>query len=187
MSGETDWLTPSDVKELITYDPVTGKAWHNHRDVKWFKNGKQSAEWVCKRWNSTYAGKEIVRKDFYGYISPVIKAVSFKLHRLIWAYMTGEWPKGDIDHINGKRDDNRWENLRDVSRSQNLKNSKKRMDNASGVTGICKDSSRKKWIVTITSKGKTKYLGRFSSFEEAVEKREKANLLFGFDKMHGKR
>ena len=57
---------------------------------------------------------------------------NFKAHRLIWKLMTGEDPKGTIDHINGDRDDNRWENLREADMSQQNFNKKSRGYNKRG-------------------------------------------------------
>ncbi len=57
-----------------------------------------------------------------GYVIIFIRKVKLRGHRLGWAWMTGEWPENDIDHINGDRTDNRFCNLREATRSQNLQN-----------------------------------------------------------------
>lgn len=84
------------------------------------------------------------------------------------------------DHINGNRQDNRRCNLRYATRSQNSANHARRSDNKVGVTGICWDSSRKKWMATITLDGNTRRLGRFDSKTQAINVRRKAEKkLFG--------
>ena len=86
-------------------------------------------------------------------------------HRLAWLLHHGEWPKGDIDHINRNRSDNRIENLRDVSRSANLLNHDTPL-----LKGIFWDSARDKWRVRTGRNGTMK---RFTSFCDAYKFRKK--------------
>jgi len=90
-------------------------------------------------------------------------------HRLAWAFMTGTFPDGDIDHIDRDRSNNRWANLREVTRQQNCWNSKQHMDSNSpykGVTRI-KGAKAKPWKAQIYDNGKQICLGHFISPEEA--------------------
>lgn len=59
-----------------------------------------------------------------GYRYIAINKKDYAAHRLAWLYVYGKWPDNFIDHINGKTDDNRIENLRDVSQKENMKNTK---------------------------------------------------------------
>lgn len=59
-----------------------------------------------------------------GYRYIAINKKDYAAHRLAWLYVYGKWPDNVIDHVNGKTDDNRIENLRDVSQKENLKNTK---------------------------------------------------------------
>lgn len=52
----------------------------------------------------------------------MIHGYHYKASRLAWLYMTGEWPKYEMDHINHVKDDNRWVNLRDVTPAENCAN-----------------------------------------------------------------
>lgn len=107
-----------------------------------------------------------------GYLSAHIKGSTRKIvmHRLIMNF-----PQDCVvDHINGCRYDNRRCNLRFANRAQNSMNSIKRSDNSSGCTGVSWDKSRGKWIVLIASYGKRKNLGRFDSFDDAVNARLQA-------------
>lgn len=94
---------------------------------------------------------------------------TYKAHRLAWFYVFGEWPVGDVDHINGIRTDNRLANLRVVSRSVNLQNQRKARSNnlSSGVLGVCASSHGKKWRASIKIDGKQVHLGRFDDVESA--------------------
>lgn len=57
-----------------------------------------------------------------GYVVIRVDDVLYLAHRLAFLWMTGEWPHELVDHINGRRDDNRWENLRPASRALNNQN-----------------------------------------------------------------
>jgi hypothetical protein len=82
--------------------------------------------------------------------------------------MTGEWPKGLIDHVNGVKDDNRFANLRVVDETGNSQNIRKpNRRNKSGFMGVI--FFQNKWRASITHKGKTHWLGDFKTPEEAHE------------------
>lgn len=88
------------------------------------------------------------------------------LHSLVF----GDVPEGlMIDHISGKRLDNRRENLRIATSKENNANSKSRKNTTSKFKGVSFDSSRSKWISSIQLKGKTKHIGRFDSEEECAK------------------
>jgi hypothetical protein len=79
--------------------------------------------------------------------------------------MTGEDPSGFIDHIDRNSNNNRWNNLRVVTHTENIWNSSMRKDNKSGYIGVRHDRST--WIARIRINGKDKYLGSFPNPEEA--------------------
>lgn len=119
-----------------------------------------------------------------GYLRVKINNVAFRVHRVIWLITYGEWPDGQIDHINGVRDDNRIENLRAVSVVGNQQNQHMRVDNTSGTTGVRLESGA--WTAKIRVRGKRLHLGRFKSLEEAAAARKSAELLYGFHPNHGR-
>lgn len=102
-----------------------------------------------------------------GYIRICVDQRDYKAHRLAWLFMTGEWPAGDIDHINGNREDNRWANLRVVTCAMNAQNRRKAHSNnkSTGVLGVSKDRGR--FMASIFVDGKSRKLGRFLTVEEA--------------------
>jgi hypothetical protein len=106
-------------------------------------------------------------KDKDGYIVVSVDRKNYREHRLIWLYHYGQFPQNDIDHINWVRDDNRIENLRDVTKSQNKQNSPVQKNNKCGVKGVWLHKQTKKWCASIYVNGKNKYIGSYKSLEEA--------------------
>jgi HNH endonuclease/AP2 domain len=156
-------LTQARLRQLLTYDPQTGLfTWKIRRRGPRGKAGE-------------IAGMLSVR----GYI--VIKAdgIRYRAHRLVWLYMTGKWPNGDLDHRNGARDDNRWSNLRSASRSQNLANSRISKNNTSGYKGVSFNSINRRWRASIKC-NKAYHLGYFDTAEAAHRAYvKKAKEFFG--------
>jgi hypothetical protein len=152
----------------LAYDPDTGR-------LLW----KPVAS---KRWNSRLAGKAaldcICR---YGYRVGRIDGRGVRSHRVIWKMMTGSDPAGEIDHINGDRSDNRWRNLRCVTHSGNMRNSRLPSDNTSGVIGVSWMAAKRKWRATVMGK----HIGVFDTAEEAAAARERANVALSFHPNHG--
>jgi hypothetical protein len=91
----------------------------------------------------------------------------YAAHRLAWFYMTGKWP-AEIDHRNCDPLDNRFENLREATRSQNNANMRMRADNSSGKKGVSWDRERNSWKAQISVNGVHKLIGRFPSIEAAA-------------------
>jgi len=120
-----------------------------------------------------------------GYRRIEISGREYPVHRIVWLMVTGEWVT-ELDHINGDRLDNRIENLRPVTRQENLKNQKRSIANTSGVTGVYWDRETGKWRALIRIGGKVKTIGRFLSFEEAVMARKEAERKNGYHANHGR-
>jgi len=80
--------------------------------------------------------------------------------------MTGTWPQNEIDHIDGNKSNNRFRNLRDVTRSANNQN-RRRPDrgNKSGFLGV--KCHRKSFVARIRIDGKQIHLGVFSTAIDA--------------------
>lgn len=101
--------------------------------------------------------------------------VDYKLeyaHRVIWESVNGKIPDGMvIDHINGNTTDNRILNLRLVTQSENMQNTRgaRADNNTSKIKGVTFDKRRKKWIAQIFVDGKHHYLGQWDSKEEAAK------------------
>lgn len=89
-----------------------------------------------------------------------------KAHRLIFLMVHGYLPK-EIDHINGNRQDNRIENLREATRSQNQCNRGALASNTSGYPGVSWHKKSKAWLVRVMKNGKTYLVGYFKDLELA--------------------
>lgn len=116
-----------------------------------------------------------------GYWCICVNRKLYKTHRLAWLYVYGYFPEHQIDHINRIRTDNRIDNLREVSRSCNLRNSKIRSTNTSGIIGVIWNKHAKKWRADIHDQNhKLVYIGIFTSLLEAAKARYEAEVKYGY-------
>lgn len=120
-----------------------------------------------------------------GYLKGAIFRKLIKAHRAAWAHYHGRWPTQDIDHIDGNKHNNRIENLRDVSRQENMRNVPLTKANKSGVKGVHWYKARNKWVASIMISGKHKHLGYFDLKEDAASARKAAERKYGFSERHG--
>jgi hypothetical protein len=93
---------------------------------------------------------------------------TYYVHRIIWKMMTGDDPVDQIDHADGDRQNNRWQNLRAASNSTNKQNSRLYKNNTSGVKGVCWDAYHAMFVAYITVDSKQRRLGRFKDREDAI-------------------
>lgn len=177
-------LTQDIVRELLDYDPVTGKLTWKFRKPSAFSHLGEKAEAYCRRFNANYAGNEAFTASHnYGYRMGKIYAKIYKAHRVIWLWMTGKWPK-IVDHQNGDPTDNRWKNLRNVNSEGNAKNLRKAKNNTSGHVNIRSRKNRKTFDVQVRIDGKHKHVGTFKTLEAAIEARNKAWADNGYHPNH---
>jgi len=105
--------------------------------------------------------------DRYGYLVVGIGQKTYKAHRLAWLYVFGGFPDGQVDHINQIKTDNRIDNLRVVTTSENCQNIKQpRSDNKLKTKGVIVKS--KKFYAQIQVRGKKISLGYYHTIEEAA-------------------
>ena len=100
-----------------------------------------------------------------------------RLHRFIMTYNKNN--NSEIDHINRDKLDNRKENLRFVTRRQNMLNTGIPINNTSGTKGIYLDKRTNKWDARITIHKKPLFLGSFKDKENAIKTRQNAEIIFG--------
>jgi hypothetical protein len=157
-------LTQEQLRDLLHYDPETGI----FRRIK-----------IVAPQSRVCIGDVAGCNDGHGYIRIKIggnAGRAYGAHRLAWLYMTGEWPKCEIDHIDLNPSNNRWSNLREANRSTNIANTRKRSDNRSGVKGVYWNEEGRKWRAEINAHKRRIFLGAFSSLDEAKAAYEAAAL-----------
>lgn len=173
-------LDSEKIKNLIHFDGE--KYYWKVRPASMFSSKSSAAAW-----NAKHAGKETLNKSNGRKHSVVrIFGKNYASHRVIWLYHYGEWPTGEIDHINGNGFDNRLSNLRDVSHSENCKNMPIPSNNLSGVRGVHWDKGHSKWRAFIKTNGRSKYLGLFADKQQAINIRKAAERALGFHQNHGR-
>lgn len=160
-----------DWSKVFRYDSATGqlvnRGYRSH-------NAKAGA----------YAGC-VTKRD--GYVRVNVYGKPRLAHRIIWEMVNGLIPEGmQIDHINGRRDDNRMDNLRLVTHSGNARNTKRRRDNGSGYVGVCWAAHAGKYRAYINSEGARRYLGYFTTAEEAHQAYLAVACGLGFHENHGR-
>jgi len=114
----------------------------------------------------------------HGYLIITIDKKRYMAHRLAWFYVHGAWPKGDLDHINGDKLDNRIINLREATRQQNMQNVRRHRHNTSGYKGVAWHSQRNKWRAYIFDSYRQIHLGLFDSREAAALARANAEKKY---------
>jgi len=140
------------LREKVSYCPITGKMTWKVRAARRSKIGDLAFDSLEAR----------------GYRRGFFCGKLYQSHRVAWAIHHGEWPDGEIDHINGIKDDNRIENLRVATRSENCRNTKMHKNNRSGLKGVFWHKASMCWHAVINVNQKI-LLGSFSTKEAAYE------------------
>lgn len=160
-------LTQEYLKSILHYSPCTG-----------------DFTWTVNKSPNTYIGMRAGTLDD-GYIRIFIDKKSYRSSRLAHLYITGEWPQYEIDHINHIRSDNRWENLRSVSSTENLRNKTLYRNNNSNLPGVIWHTRDLVWQSRINNNGKRAHLGYFDDFFDACCARKSAENKYRYHPNHG--
>ena len=158
--------TQKELKDLLSYDADSGL--FTRKVSRGHSKAGDIAGYLC-----------------HGYIQIEIDGKAYGSHRLAWLFMNGEFPKGQIDHINHAKDDNRWINLREATNQENHKNRTMNKNNTSGVCGVYWSKQREKWQASIKVDGKNRHLGFFADKSEAIFTRKSAEAKHGYHANHG--
>lgn len=167
------------LKSRLSYDPASGCIFWLPRPQTHFKNNRAYQAWVARFQNKQ--GFTAIKGK--GYKVGKLDDQTLLAHRVAWALHYGEWPDGEIDHINGNPADNRIVNLRVVTPKENARNKRIDARNATGTPGVYWHKEAGKWCAGI---GKREKLGYFSDFDEAVKARKAAEQRLGYHQNHGR-
>lgn len=165
--SEMGEITQAKLQEVFDYDPNTGVIRYKLDTLRNSKGDIASYDHIG------------------GYSSVCINTKSYLAHRIIYMYMTGDMPDF-IDHINHNRKDNRWDNLRNVSRLENNTNTSLSKNSTSKLNGVSLHKPTGKYRAYINKDYKQIHLGLYDTIDEAKEVREKANKEYNYHTNHGK-
>jgi hypothetical protein len=157
-------------RERFDYDPSTGL-------LTWRDPGPAAFQTLkgYRIFKRKFAGRPAgAIKKSSGYVLVCVLGRSILAHRIIWAMVHGYDPIDCIDHRDLCKSNNRIENLREATRSQNSMNIALRADNSSGVKGVHWHKATGKWAAAIRTGGKSSHLGIFPTVEEAAAARQYA-------------
>jgi len=144
-----EMITQAQLKELFSYDPETGV----------FTRKVTYGRWKAGMVAGTYA---------HGYVQINIDHKLYYAHRLAWLYVHGEYPSGDIDHIDHNTSNNSMSNLRNITTGENLQNQiVAKKNNQSRFLGVHFHAEKKKYQARIQVAGKQRHLGYFDTPEFA--------------------
>ncbi len=139
------------VREVFSYSPGTGELL-----------------WNIDMGSRARAGSVAGYRSVRGYVLTKVDGHLYMNHRLIWLLVTGSWPEEQIDHLDGDRANNRWENLREASGEVNQQNRRRaNRNNTTGVLGVHFRKDKKSYSAQILVGGALKRLGCFVTLEEA--------------------
>lgn len=141
-------LTAARLRELLTYDAEDG-----------------SLRWRATRPKAP-AGAVAGSRQRIGYVVIRLDGTLHYAHRLAWLYVTGRWPANSVDHIDGDKGNNRWQNLRDVPHQKNCQN-QHRAQGEAGMLGAVKNTRSGCWRAVITINGKQRHIGTFQNPDAA--------------------
>jgi len=110
-------LTAHRLRKILSYDPATGKF-----------------RWKVTTGSRAIAGSVAGTHGRRGHYQIRIDGKLYQSSRLAWLYMTGKWPKLEINYISRNTSNTRWANLREMTSSQTRTNARRR--GKLGIRGV---------------------------------------------------
>jgi HNH endonuclease len=165
------------LRQLLEYDPETGK-------LTW--KIRQATSSAIVAWNAAHAGKPaFTAQDRHGYLVGAVLNRLYRAHRVCFAIFHGRWPD-DVDHENGKRDQNGIKNLRESGSSGNGRNRGKDRRNTSGHAGVYQTKTGS-WVAKIGRRGTPDFRQKtVPAKDEAINLRVQWEKDLGYSERHGR-
>ena len=150
-------LTQARLREVLEYSPESG-----------------AFIWKLSMSSTGLKGSEAGVIASNGYVKIRVDGRLYLAHRMACLYMTGDWPADLIDHIDGKRSNNAWSNLRNANKSENAQNLRKAQSNnkSTGMLGVYRSGKGDRWGAQITING----VNHRPSFHDTPEAAHQAYL-----------
>jgi hypothetical protein len=158
--------TQAKLQQAFNYDPDTGVLSYKYETLR------------------SRAGEIAGFSHQGGYLAISLDNKQYLLHRIIFMYVAGYMPEM-VDHINHKRDDNRWVNLRDVSALDNTKNTSISQNSTTKINGVSFIKSTGRYRAYINRDYKQIHIGIYATQEEAIEARRLADIEHNYHENHG--
>ena len=166
-------ITPEELRKRVNYDPNTGIFTWLPRTPDMYVHARQTPEGKCKRFNNMRAGRraDIASEGGYRRIEFGVRG-SIRASHAAWIYMYGQEPKMEIDHINNDPSDNRIENLREATSSQQKQNRRKGRMSKDLPKGVGFHKPTGKYRAYIGND----HIGLFDSVEDAASAHNEAAI-----------
>jgi hypothetical protein len=148
-------VAQSRLRALLHYDPHTGVFRWRIPHGRW---GRIPAGTIA----GTVYRPKVGKSD---YLAVRLDDRTYGLHRLAWLYMTGNWPTM-IDHADMDGTNNRWSNLREATKGENMQNRRPQTNSVSRRKGVRQLPSGS-WQAYVCINRRSKHLGVFNTAEEA--------------------
>jgi hypothetical protein len=162
MTARRRKLTAERVRELLDCDRSTGT-------LRWMERPGNPC------FNARWAGRRAGTFDrTTGYRRVMIDARYYYEHVIVWVHTRGYWPPHQLDHKSGDRCENRIDNLRLATSSQQTQNQKRHADAKNPVKGCRLVPKTGSWRATIVHQGRAIWLGSYATLAEAAAARRKA-------------
>lgn len=115
----------------------------------------------------------------HGYIAVFLKGRLYLAHRVVWMLNKKHWPRGEVKHISGDKQDNRLENLMVLTHSSvQRRNRTPKSNKTSRVRGVTYHKLLDKWQAQMKVNGKYVYLGQYDYLVGAVRARHRGEVSY---------
>ena len=148
-------LSADYVRSILDYDKETG-------NLRW--KPRQTRRGL---WNIKFAGKIAGTSETDGRRKIVLKGKPYQHSHVAWVIVTGEWPRHEVDHLDTNPANNKWSNLREATRVQQLHNRCVMGNSTTGLKGVHKNKHGTTYNARIRVKGRRLFVGNFPTAEDA--------------------